>query len=215
MQISCCCRRDTQDGLRAPCAMGTPPPPSVCCAAKQRHLLSYESPQPPPVRLPYPPPGSRLLYVRDRYLRVHELQTGRDHPLVSMRRPGQSQGASLGQGPRSLQHNTFNPAESNVLVSVGCFVPRRTLVPLPLLLLLLLLLFFAVVAWFRCCVCGRCLASHLSFVGPSRRLPSLANTVPLTKQPPLEEMLYCEPIRQAGRRAAPCTPPRAPCFSML
>eukprot|EP00752_Nemacystus_decipiens_P007324 g6553.t1 len=69
--------------------------------------------------------GSRLLYVRDRYLRVHELQTGRDHPLVSMRRPGQSQGASLGQGPRSLQHNAFNPAESNVLVTYdsdgGCY----------------------------------------------------------------------------------------------
>lgn len=60
--------------------------------------------------------GSRLLYVRDRYLRVHELQTGRDNPLVSMRRPGQSQSSSLGQGPRSLQYNTFNPAESNVLV---------------------------------------------------------------------------------------------------
>ncbi|CAM9484536.1 unnamed protein product, partial [Ectocarpus sp. 13 AM-2016] len=69
--------------------------------------------------------GSRLLYVRDRYLRVHELQTGRDHPLVSMRRPGQSQGASLGQGPRMLQHNAFNPAESNVLVTYdsdgGCY----------------------------------------------------------------------------------------------
>lgn len=63
--------------------------------------------------------GSRLLYVRDRYLRVHELQSGRDHPLVSLRRPGQSQGASLGQGPRSLQHNAFNPAESNVLVRDG------------------------------------------------------------------------------------------------
>lgn len=59
--------------------------------------------------------------MRDRYLRVHELQTGRDHPLMSMRRAGQSQGASLGQGPRSLQHNAFNPAESNVLVRFACF----------------------------------------------------------------------------------------------
>ena len=63
--------------------------------------------------------GSRLLYVRDRYLRVHELLSGRDHPLMSLRRPGQTQGASLGQGPRSLQHNAFNPAESNVLVSLS------------------------------------------------------------------------------------------------
>lgn len=63
--------------------------------------------------------GSRLLYVRDRYLRVHELHSGRDNPLVSLRRPGQSQGASLGQGPRALQYNTFNNAESNVLVSTA------------------------------------------------------------------------------------------------
>lgn len=76
---------------------------------------------PPPATLA--PSGSRLLYVRDRYLRVHELQTGRDHPLVSMRRPGQNQGSSLGQGPRSLQHNTFNPAESNVLVGLFCLLP--------------------------------------------------------------------------------------------
>ncbi|CAN0352820.1 unnamed protein product, partial [Discosporangium mesarthrocarpum] len=60
--------------------------------------------------------GSRLLYVRDRYLRAHEFQSGRDNPLISLRRAGQNQGTSLGQGPRSLQYNSFNPAESNVLV---------------------------------------------------------------------------------------------------
>lgn len=70
--------------------------------------------------------GSRLLYVRDRYLRSHELQTGRDNPLVSLRRPGQSQGASIGQGPRSLQYNTLNPAESNVLVG-GTIRDKRTI----------------------------------------------------------------------------------------
>lgn len=57
-----------------------------------------------------------LFYVKDRYLRMHEYQSGRDVPVVSLRRAGQNQGNSLGQGPRSLQHNHFNPAESNVLI---------------------------------------------------------------------------------------------------
>eukprot|EP00640_Fibrocapsa_japonica_P000008 CAMPEP_0113939256 /NCGR_PEP_ID=MMETSP1339-20121228/5605_1 /TAXON_ID=94617 /ORGANISM="Fibrocapsa japonica" /LENGTH=864 /DNA_ID=CAMNT_0000942713 /DNA_START=20 /DNA_END=2611 /DNA_ORIENTATION=+ /assembly_acc=CAM_ASM_000762 len=64
---------------------------------------------------------NRLFYVKDRYLRVFEFATGRDMPVVSLRRVGQSGSSStpgLGGGPRSLQYNSFNPAESNILLQL-------------------------------------------------------------------------------------------------
>jgi coatomer protein complex subunit alpha (xenin) len=61
--------------------------------------------------------ANHLFYVKDRYLRVHEFQSGRDVPVLSLRRgSGQSSSSGLGQSPRSLAINPFNPAEHNVLV---------------------------------------------------------------------------------------------------
>lgn len=168
--------------------------------------MSYETNHPNRLPPSLHPPGSRLLYVRDRYLRVHELQTGRDHPLVSMRRPGQSQGASLGQGPRSLQHNAFNPAESNVLVGAWCFVCHGPVSSLPLLLLLL-------GCWCWCCVetvfCRRrclvsfvvlwslsCTASDLRGVTQMAAEPSTTHVAPYTPSPLLAQMPHSELVIQ-------------------
>ncbi len=64
--------------------------------------------------------AERLFYVKDRYLRLHEYASGRDVPLVSLRRGGMAGGGAgagvLGNVVRTLQYNTFNPAEHNVLV---------------------------------------------------------------------------------------------------
>lgn len=63
---------------------------------------------------------NRLFYVKDRYLRLHEYASGRDVPLVSLRRGGMAGGGAgagvLGNVIRTLHYNTFNPAEHNVLV---------------------------------------------------------------------------------------------------
>jgi coatomer protein complex subunit alpha (xenin) len=59
---------------------------------------------------------SHMFYVKDKYLRLHEFESGRDLPLISLRRAGVSQGNGLGNVIRTLQYNVFNPAENNVLV---------------------------------------------------------------------------------------------------
>jgi len=60
----------------------------------------------------------RLFYVKDRYLRLYEFATGRDAPVVSLRRAGQGQISGLGGTPRSIQYNAFNPQEANVLLQM-------------------------------------------------------------------------------------------------
>jgi coatomer protein complex subunit alpha (xenin) len=62
--------------------------------------------------------GDKLFYAKDRYLRMHEYASGRDVPVVSLRRSGTGQASGLGTGPRSLSYNTLNSAENNVLL---CF----------------------------------------------------------------------------------------------
>ncbi|CAM9256260.1 unnamed protein product [Chrysoparadoxa australica] len=57
----------------------------------------------------------KLYYVKDRYLRMADFKTGRDVPVVSLRRGGQNSNG-IGHGPRTLQYNTFNPAEHQVLI---------------------------------------------------------------------------------------------------
>jgi len=57
-----------------------------------------------------------LYHIKDRYLRMFEYHTGRDLPIMSLRRVGQGQGTTLGQGPRFLHYNKFNQAESNILI---------------------------------------------------------------------------------------------------
>jgi coatomer subunit alpha len=60
--------------------------------------------------------GDKLFYCKDRYLRMHEFNKGRDVPVVSLRRSGHAQGCGLGSGPRTLTYNTLNAQEHNVLV---------------------------------------------------------------------------------------------------
>ena len=71
--------------------------------------------------------GSRMFYVKDKYLRMHEFGHGRDVPVVSLRRGGHSQPSGLGNGPRSLSYNSLSPpTESSVLITSV----RRYLLPL-------------------------------------------------------------------------------------
>ena len=62
--------------------------------------------------------GSRMFYVKDKYLRMHEFSSGRDVPVVSLRRGGHSQPSGLGNGPRGLQYNVLSPpSESCALIT--------------------------------------------------------------------------------------------------
>jgi hypothetical protein len=53
-----------------------------------------------------------LFYVKDRYLQSYDYQSGRDNPLISIRRAGAGAGGNA--GPRSL---SYNPAENAVLIN--------------------------------------------------------------------------------------------------
>lgn len=59
--------------------------------------------------------NGRLLYVKERYLRVHDFTNGRDTPVFSLRRVVHTQNVT-GNGVRSLEYNNMNPTESNVLL---------------------------------------------------------------------------------------------------
>lgn len=67
-------------------------------------------------RPPYDVHGSRMFYVKDRYLRLHEFGSARDVPIHSLRRTGTAS-TGLGGGPRQLQYNSFNPGEHNLLIT--------------------------------------------------------------------------------------------------
>jgi coatomer protein complex subunit alpha (xenin) len=59
----------------------------------------------------------RCFYVKDRYLRLHEFQSSRDIPLVSLRRTTSNATPGIGGGPHSLSYNSFNKAENTVLIT--------------------------------------------------------------------------------------------------
>jgi hypothetical protein len=62
--------------------------------------------------------GERMFYVKDKYLRLHEFGSGRDVPVVSLRRGGHTTPSGLGNGPRSLAYNSFSaPTDSSVLIT--------------------------------------------------------------------------------------------------
>lgn len=61
--------------------------------------------------------GGRCFFVKERYLRLHELGNGREAPLVSLRRPSSNSTPGIGGGPRYLTYNIFNKAENNVLIT--------------------------------------------------------------------------------------------------
>lgn len=61
--------------------------------------------------------GDKLYYVKGRELLVYDFQRGREQPLANLRRPGQyAQTDGIGNAPRYLAYNSFNPTEGNVLV---------------------------------------------------------------------------------------------------
>ncbi len=63
--------------------------------------------------------GGCMFYVKDKYLRMHEFASGRDIPVVSLRRGGHTQPSGLGNGPRGLSYNCLSPekSESSVLIT--------------------------------------------------------------------------------------------------
>jgi coatomer protein complex subunit alpha (xenin) len=67
-------------------------------------------------RLAFDAQGARCFYVKDRYLRLHEFSSGRDIPLVSLRRTSSNTTPGIGGGPRHLSYNSLNKAENNVLI---------------------------------------------------------------------------------------------------
>ena len=54
-------------------------------------------------------------YVKDRYLRALEFESGRDIPVATLRRQGVP-GASAGNQSKTLSYNSYNPTEHNVLI---------------------------------------------------------------------------------------------------
>eukprot|EP01033_Poteriospumella_lacustris_P007250 gene7250-5216_t len=58
----------------------------------------------------------KCYYVKERYLRSFEYSNGRDVPLVSLRRANTTSTIGIGGGPRTLQYNTLNKSENNVLI---------------------------------------------------------------------------------------------------
>ena len=61
--------------------------------------------------------GGSCFYTKDRYLRIHDFSNGRDAPLASLRRNSSHATPGIGGGPRGLNHNIFNKAENNVLIT--------------------------------------------------------------------------------------------------
>jgi coatomer protein complex subunit alpha (xenin) len=59
----------------------------------------------------------KCYYVKDRYIRLHDFNTGKDVPLVSLRRTTSTSTPGIGGGPRGLAYNSYNKAENNVLVT--------------------------------------------------------------------------------------------------
>ena len=59
--------------------------------------------------------NGRVFYVKERYLRLHEFESGRDTPVVSLRRTG-TLGTGIGNVPHTLNYNAYNTTENNVLI---------------------------------------------------------------------------------------------------
>lgn len=59
---------------------------------------------------------TRCFYIKERYLRLHEFGSGRDIPLVSLRRTTSTTTPGIGGGPRTLHYNVLNKSENNVLI---------------------------------------------------------------------------------------------------
>ena len=60
----------------------------------------------------------RLYFVRGRELVLYDYGTSRERPIANLRRPGQTfaQTDGIGNSPRHLAFNSYNPKEGNVLV---------------------------------------------------------------------------------------------------
>jgi coatomer protein complex subunit alpha (xenin) len=61
--------------------------------------------------------ANKLYYVKGRELLCHDYALGREVPIANLRRPGQyAQTDGIGNAPRYLAYNPYNPTEGNVLV---------------------------------------------------------------------------------------------------
>jgi len=60
---------------------------------------------------------NKCFFVKDRYIRLLDFASGRDTPLVSLRRAQSSVSGGVGGGPKTLNYNIFNKSENNVLVT--------------------------------------------------------------------------------------------------
>jgi coatomer protein complex subunit alpha (xenin) len=62
--------------------------------------------------------NNKLFYVKDKYVRLHEFNSGKDVPVVSLRRGQHSPPSGLGNGPKAMSFNTFStPNECSVIVT--------------------------------------------------------------------------------------------------
>ena len=61
--------------------------------------------------------GTKCFYVKERYLRLHDIINGRDVPLVSLRRSSGHTSPGTGGGPRNLTFNSFNRQENNIIIT--------------------------------------------------------------------------------------------------
>jgi coatomer subunit alpha len=58
----------------------------------------------------------KLYYVKDKYVRLHEFSSGKDVPIVSLRRGSTTTPTGLGNGPKCLTFNSFSPANENAVL---------------------------------------------------------------------------------------------------
>jgi coatomer protein complex subunit alpha (xenin) len=61
--------------------------------------------------------AGRCFYVKERYLRMYEFQSGRDIMLGSLRRTASNTTPGIGGGPRTLQYNAFNKNDNNIIIT--------------------------------------------------------------------------------------------------
>jgi len=66
-------------------------------------------------------PTGKMYFVRGRELYQHDLVRGAEHPIANLRRTvgggAGSQTDGIGNGPRYLNYNQYNPSEGNILVT--------------------------------------------------------------------------------------------------
>jgi len=68
-------------------------------------------------RPPFDTIDKKVYYIKDRYLRLFEFTSGKDIPVVSLRRTSSNSTPGIGGGPTGLSYNIFNKSEGNILMT--------------------------------------------------------------------------------------------------